>query len=151
VRFDNNRSRRHTTEIEITMPTILSADLSGATDSRITDFADLEDLDIRLTGASVCQLDANAANVEVILSGASYLYMHGTGEQLEADLSGASVLKAFNYPVNRVTVAASGASDGNITVSDELVATATGASVILYRGTPTVTSETSGSSTVKQD
>jgi hypothetical protein len=151
VRYDENRNRRHTTKIDIAMPTIASATFSSASDSRISGFSDSESFSLHLSGASTCQLDLNAAVVDVILSGASYLYMYGEGQTINADISGASVLKAFQYPVKTATIRASGASDGNVRVSDHLDARASGASVIIYRGDPTVDSEESGASTVRQD
>ena len=151
IRYEDNRNRKHATSIKITMPVLLSANFSGASDSRISGFQDEETLTLHLSGASVCQLDANVTSLQADLSGASYLYANGNGENLDADLSGASVLKAFNFPVEKADVNASGASDANVTVSSELEALATGASVILYRGNPTVSSEVSGSSVVKQD
>ena len=151
IRYDESRNRRHATKIRITMPSILSATFSGATDSRISGFADLEAFSIHLSGASTCQLEMNAASVDAILSGASHLYMYGEGQTIDADLSGASVLKAFQYPVASAMISASGASDGNVRVSDHLDARASGASVITYRGDPAVDAEVSGSSTVRQD
>jgi hypothetical protein len=151
VRYDNSRNRKHNTSIKITMPAIQEALFSGATDSRISGFTNLDKLNIKLSGASVCQLNVNAANVDAVVSGASYLYMSGAGDDIRADLSGASVLKAFHYAVEKANIKASGASDGNILVTANLDALATGASVIIYRGNPAVTSEVSGASTVRQD
>jgi hypothetical protein len=151
MRFDENRNRRHDTYITIVMPDILSANFSGASDSRISGFYDLEVFDIYLSGASVCQLDINAKELSARLSGASHLDLYGEGEYLEAKLSGASSLKAFHYDVVDAHINASGASYGSLTVADELHAVASGASVIRYRGNPVVTSEVSGASSVKQD
>lgn len=151
VRFEDNRSRRHDTYINITMPVITSANFTGASDSRISGFHDLESFDFYLSGASVSQLDINAVTLDVVISGASYLNLRGTGENFQAELSGASVLKAFNFPVTDSDVRASGASDAHVTVSNSLKATASDASMILYRGNPTVTSHISGSSSVRQE
>jgi hypothetical protein len=151
IRFDNSRNRKHDTSIKITMPSLQKLSFSGATDSRVSGFTDLDNLDIHLSGASVCQLDVNAGHVDALVSGASYLYMNGAGYDIRVDLSGASVLKAFHYAVEKANIKASGASDGNVLVTGNLDALATGASVIIYRGNPAVTSEVSGASTVKQD
>lgn len=151
IRYDANRNRRHDTYVTIKMPLLLSANFSGASDSRVSGFHDLNTLDLYLSGASVCQLDVDADDVDVVVSGASYLNVRGNGEQLKAQLSGASVLKAFNFPVSEAAIYASGASDGNVTVSGKLNAVASGASEIRYRGNPVVTSHVSGSSSVRRD
>jgi hypothetical protein len=151
VRFAENRNRKHDTKIDIKMPLLASANFSGASDSNISGFEDLERLDIDLSGASVCQLDVTVGHVNTRVSGASYLYMYGEGEEIVADLSGASVLKAFHYPVSQVDIKASGASDGHVNVKDKLDVVASGASVVTYRGEPVVTSDVSGASSVHQD
>lgn len=151
VRFQNNRNRKHDTYITITMPELVSVNFSGASDSRISGFEDLETLGIYLSGASVSQVDASASNVKVILSGASYLNLRGSGESMQAEATGASIFKAFLFPVTQADINASGASRGSVTVTDQLKATASGASVISYRGSPVVISNVSGASTVRQD
>lgn len=151
IDFEDNRERRHDTYITITMPTILSANFSDASDSRISGFEDLETFDLYLSGASVSQLDINTIELDVVLSGASYLNVRGVGENLEADLSGASVLKAFHFPVKEADINASGASDAHVTVDSNLKAIARGASVITYRGNPLVNSNVSGASSVRKD
>lgn len=151
VKFDENRNRRHDTYITITMPEIVSANFSGATDSRISGFYDLASFEFYLSGGSVSQLDITATDLQVVLSGASKLTARGEGETLDANLSGASSLRVYNYPVANAEVNASGASDGFVTVGAELHAIASGASVVRYRGNPSVTTEISGASKVEQD
>ncbi|MEO5601628.1 MAG: head GIN domain-containing protein [Cyclobacteriaceae bacterium] len=151
IRYTQNRNRRHDTFVTITMPELYSVNFSGASDSRISGFDNIDDFDIYLSGASVCQMDIEASRVETVISGASYLNIRGTGEILTADLSGTSVLKAFNFPVTRADLDLSGASDGNVTVMNQLDVIARGASHILYRGEPTVTSDLTGASSVHPD
>jgi hypothetical protein len=151
IGFQENRNRKHTTYVTIKMPEIIATNFSGASDSRISGFDSMDAFDLYLSGGSVCQLDVNANSLHVVLSGASYLNARGEGENLKGELSGASTLKAFNFPVLLADVRASGASDGNVTVSDKLKAVASGASVVRYHGNPSVTADVSGSSIVRQD
>jgi hypothetical protein len=151
IGYQTIRNRKHTTYITIRMPQLLAANFSGASDSRVAGFENVDAFNLYLSGGSVCQLKCNANSLNVTLSGASYLNVRGEGENLKGDLSGASTLTAFNYPVSQAEIRASGASDGNVTVSGKLKAVASGASVIRYHGTPTVVSDVSGSSTVRQD
>ncbi len=151
VRFDESRNRRHETYVTITMPALIAANFSGASNSRVSGFSDVSSLDLILSGASVCQLDVNATEVDMSVSGASYLTARGSAQSLKANISGASVVKSFNFPVISADVRATGASSASVTVSETLHAVAEGASSIIYRGNPTVTSEVSGASTVHQD
>lgn len=151
IRFDEWENRRHETYVTITMPTIVAANFSGATNSRISGFDELTKFDFYLSGASVSQVDVVAGEFKSVVSGASVLNLRGSAGTLDAELSGASVLKGFNFPVVTADVSATGASHGSITVADQLRAVASGASSITYRGNPTVTSDVSGSSAVRQE
>lgn len=151
ARFKNSANRKHTTRIEIKMPTLAGANLSGGSYSKIEDFESDQQLDLYLSGGSLCELEAGYKKIKVVLSGASKLDMEGLGDEMEAEVSGASELKAFEYPVREATVNISGASYGRVTVSDDLDAKATGASRLLYRGSPSVKSDVSGASIIESD
>lgn len=151
IRYSNDHERRHDTFIRITMPSLDAVNFSGGSESRVSGFYDAEDFDVFLSGGSVCQLDVDATSLNTVLSGASYLNVRGSGDVVDADISGASAFKAFNFPVSDATVHLSGASDAQITATDHLVVTATGASHLLYRGDALLTSEISGASSVQQE
>jgi hypothetical protein len=151
IKFDDNSNRNHETFITITMPHLEGANFSAASSSHVNGFESDEDLDLHLSGASVCQVNAGYREVNVTLSGASNLLMSGLGDEINAEISGASVLVAFDYPVREADVNASGASSGKVTVTDELTAVAASASSIIYRGNPSVTTAISGGSAVIKD
>jgi hypothetical protein len=151
IEFSENGHRNHETDINITMPRLEAVNFSGASESRIVGFDNGEGLDLFLSGASICQLNADYRQVDIILSGASSLRMFGIGEEIKAGVSGASVLRAFDYPVDEAAISLSGASSGRVYVASELQAAATGASTLLYRGFPSVTSSVSGASSVRHE
>ena len=151
ARYRTNRNRKHQTSFAITMPTVRGVAFSGASQSIITGFTNLSELSIELSGASKGEFTGDAARTTVDLSGASALQVSGRGAALSAELSGASNLQAFAYSVGEATVNASGASKASVTVSNALVADASGASTIRYRGTPTVRQRVSGASTVRSE
>jgi hypothetical protein len=151
IKYDEDDSRKHDTYVTIRMPVLKAAHLSGASVSTIKGFESDAELDLYLSGASVGQLDAGYKQVNLVLSGASSLRMYGLGDGIDAELSGASVLSAFDYPVRIISLSASGASTGKVTVTDELDAVANGASAIRYRGNPAVLADVSGGSTISKD
>ena len=151
IKFDDNSNRIHETYIAITMPYLEGANFSGASTSRIDGFESDDDLDLYIYGSSVCQLNAGYREVNLSLSGSSNLLMSGLGDEINAEISGASVLTAFDYPVREADINVSGASSGKVTVTDELNAVAADASSLIYRGNPSVTTSTSGGSTVIKD
>ena len=151
VEFDDDAKRHHDTYISITMPSLKGVNFSGASVSKIRGFESEEDLDFNLSGASISQLDANYKEVDLVVTGASSLVLFGSGDRFHAEISGASTFKAFDYPVREAVIDISGASEGKIAVTEELKVTAGGASTVLYRGNPSVISNTSGASTVQRD
>ena len=150
IEFEDQRDRHHDTYIDITMPVLTAVNFSGASESKIRGF-ESDQIDLYLSGASVCQVDAAFNRVDLVVSGASEVILFGDGVELVGELSGASSLKAFDYPVNEAILELSGASSGKVTVTDALDVTAGGASSVLYRGEPTVMANTSGASSVVRD
>ena len=151
IRYDDHDKRKHQTYLEITMPSLLEANFSGASNSTISGFTEGESFRVTLSGASVSQIDMDVAVVNTNLSGASSLTLTGSGEAITAVVSGASALKAFNFPVDDADLNLSGASSVKVSVATNLKVVATGGSDVLYRGTPSVDSDTSGGSSVHQD
>lgn len=151
IQFDDNANRKHETYITITMPHLDAVNFSAASVSKIVGFTGGENLDLYLSGASVCQLDAEYQHINLAISGASSLRMYGEGDMIDAEISGASVLTAFDYQVREASVNVSGASSGKVMVTEQLEVVAGGASSLLYRGNPSVSVDVSGSSTVQKD
>lgn len=151
VKFEDDRNRQHTTYITISMPALNGINFSAGTNSVIDGFESSDRLDVNLSGGSVSQLNAGYREIKVNLSGASKLRMEGLGDEMNADISGGSELTAFEYPVRRAEIGLAGASRGKVTITDELDATASGASELLYRGSPSVSSSVSGGSSIRQD
>lgn len=151
VRFSNHKDRQYTTYLTITMPVLQGVDFSGAVDAQVENFDDASRLDVSLSGASLLQLDMNIAELYFNLSGASQLRLFGEGELIEGSISGASLLSAFDYPVLEAKLIISGASNGKVLASQAINASVSGASVLLYRGSPQLNVESTGSSVVRKD
>jgi len=150
ARFSENRNRRHTTYIMITMPSLVSANFYGATTATISSF-ETEEFLLNLSGASMTQLDVTAERSTFNVSGASNLSLSGISKHVTADISGASLFKGYNMDTEDINIIVSGASHGYVRASKTLVAEATGASSILYRGDAVVTSKVSGTSSIMKD
>lgn len=151
VRYNKSRLRRYTLTIHVTMPTLRGVVFSGASKSDVSGFRNLNDLAIELSGASKGNFDVQANRVTLDLSGASKFDITGNGSNLRATVSGASELRSFEFPVADAILDVSGASHAYITTSNSLTATATGASKVRYRGSPSVKLTVSGASKVEKD
>jgi hypothetical protein len=151
IGFGSSRNRTHTTYIDIGMPVLLGASLSGATNSTIHGFKDDNSVDLILSGASIAQLNVESKKLSLNLSGASRLTLSGKSDEMLAKVSGASELYSYAFTAGQVDADVSGASKANVFANRALNAVASGASVIFYRGSPTVNSTVSGASVVQPD
>jgi hypothetical protein len=151
IRYDEPEYRQYTTYITITMPSLRGVNFSGASVSTVTGFNDLGELDITLSGASVSQVNLEVQSMQLNLSGASKLTLSGEASALQATVSGASIYSGFAFGVDDASVDVSGASKMHVTARQKLNAIASGASTVLYRGSPVVTSQVSGASSVQAD
>lgn len=133
--------------------------LSISTDSRLR--SDRPIL-VRVTAPNIAEVEASgAADVSVSgvhnemlslsLSGASKMNAAGDTGQFFAEISGASSLTAFDLSARSARVRTSGASRSQVNAAEDLFADASGASTILYKGSPEIRRSSSGASTIRAD
>jgi hypothetical protein len=138
-----------TLEADVTAPSLSAIEASGG--STITPTAPIESSPFTLTMSGASRFDGSLALSEgtVGLSGASDAALSGTASRLTATLSGASHLDAPDLTVNALTIDLSGASRGEVNVTQTISASASGASNLTYEGSPTFTrKEKSGGSQI---
>ncbi|MFN2500395.1 MAG: head GIN domain-containing protein [Pyrinomonadaceae bacterium] len=124
-------STRNPIRLRISAPDIESLDISGAANVTLNDLKN-----------SVLEIDS---------SGASKLAINGETVKLVIDVGGATKLDAENLRAKNASVDASGASGVSVNVSGHLKADASGASKIVYSGSPAqVEKKSSGASSVSQ-
>ena len=88
----------------------------------------------------------------VIVAGASKVMLaQFNNQQITANVSGASELDAFGMSSKKVIVDVSGASTAKISVTDNLEAIVSGASQLIYRGSPALKANVSIESTIRKD
>jgi len=141
-----NRKEVH---ITITMPKLVAVDFSGASKAKVSGFSS-DNFAINLSGASSATFDIDAKTLSLDCSGASGLTIVGDGQRLTADVSGASSINAFDFKVSTANIDASGASGAKVFVTSKIVADASGASSVRYKGgANSVVANTSGAGSVK--
>ena len=151
VRFKRSDRRQYATYINITLPILYGVDFSGAANAEVSGFAPVNRMDVSLSGASLVQLSLNASEIHFSLSGASQLRLNGEGQLLEGNISGASILTAFEYYTDKAELVVSGASNAKVSVANQLKGSASGASLVVYRGNPELNISASGSSVIRPD
>src|ERR1043166_5038822 len=69
-------------------------------------------------------------------TGASDVKLDGAVDELSADMTGASDLRAKNLQVKSAEISTTGAADGEISVTESLTVSITGAGSVTYHGNP---------------
>ncbi|MFM1913409.1 MAG: hypothetical protein RIR51_1252 [Bacteroidota bacterium] len=132
-----NRGNRGKVVINVGMPELKNAEISGAVNAEIYGFTNQDFMNLEASGASkiiVDNLEVNKFNLDA--SGASNVKISGSAYKFNIDCSGASNIKAKEFKVRDCDADASGASNITIYPTNSLIAEATGASNIYYVGTP---------------
>lgn len=95
-------------------------------------------LDIALSGASDFRGHVEVDFLKLAASGSSDIYIKGKADRVEVALSGASDFNGRALVVRVCEIAASGSSDAQISVIEQIKASASGSCDIVYYGNPKV-------------
>lgn len=138
-------------KVIVTVRDLDRVDISGAVDLRSEGVLRLDDLDLRLSGASSIDLHLVLDELEVRSSGSSDIELRGSCNEFDLRTSGASSIEAFGFEAKHCEIHASGASNIEIAVEKELELEADGASDIRYKGNPNLRrNSVSGAASVRQ-
>jgi len=108
---------------------------------------------IDLSGASIFTGQLNTDILELEAEGASKIDIFGQTGEFKAELSGGSGLLNYDFLVKNITIALSGASNAQLTVSESIKIDASGASSLTYMGDALVTQKhlTGASELIKKE
>jgi Putative auto-transporter adhesin, head GIN domain len=146
----NTRNQRYSMKIDITMPSLVGVDFSGATTAEVSRFV-ANGFDISLSGASKLNLDISTPKMTFDVSGASQFIPYGNAQKVSGDLSGASSVNAYNFITDEISISVSGASNARVEAAKYLKANVSGASKLQYRGNPVTDFSITGASSVDKD
>lgn len=106
---------------------------------------------IELNGAvSLTAEQLSGHDLKLESNGASYISVAGSVTNLEVNLSGASKLDAKSLQTQTATVSLDGAAYGDVTVSETLKASISGAGALTYSGNPkSVEKDVSGAGSIR--
>jgi hypothetical protein len=158
--------------IRVALPALTEVNISGASHGKIENFQSDNDLTIKLSGASHAEsrnISAGKLSVKVTgasgltgdvkaardarfeSSGASRIELSGTGTNAAIDVSGASKAELGKFPIQNADLEISGASNVTISVNGKLDANISGASNLVWSGTPIMGDiQTSGASSLRR-
>jgi len=139
-------------EVELTVPSLASVDLSGASRARLIGFdgVSVPRFEAQVSGASRLDGHVTADRLALELSGASRADLGGSARELVLELSGASEAGLDGLAAQVASVDLSGASRAVVLVQSEVRGEASGASELVVRGGAVTKVGTSGASSVTQ-
>ena len=150
IGLENGSYSNITFDVEIIMPDLTDLGLSGAAHTEISDFAVAHAINLDISGASILSGTINTGALKCQLSGACQLQLSGNGDALVVRASGASVLRLGDFVCKNADIDLSGASVVTVHTQGTLDARLTGASVLKYKGNPTLGKiSTSGASVLQ--
>ncbi len=137
--------------VYLSAPLLKSVKASGAVDFLVADLLKSNQLSLTFTGASDFTGKLDCKELKLVFTGASDMEAMGNAVSINADFTGASKMSAAALKTVHANLNATGASTLRLSVSGDLKANATGASVITYYGNPSpVNTRATGASSVKK-
>ena len=105
----------------------------------------------KLTGASrLVARELTGDGFAVETTGAAEVRLDGKVGELLADMTGASELSAKNLQTRTAEVSTTGAASADVSASEKLKVSITGAGEVIYRGNPVVTQHVTGAGKVRR-
>jgi hypothetical protein len=114
---------------------------TGASRFFVEDEIVTEDATVFLSGASQFMGEIYVENLYAEMSGASSMKLTGESASLDVTASGASSIGDYEFSTEYLRVNFSGASFASLTVKDKMDVSASGASIIRYKGDGVINSQ----------
>ncbi|OGX81694.1 head GIN domain-containing protein [Hymenobacter glacialis] len=146
----NLLSSKRKTVVYIACPKLTGLSLSGGADAKGESSFSADNFRIIASGGSDVTLSLNAKMLTIQASGGSDITLAGSAERQKIDVSGGSDYNGFNLKSASASVNASGGSDVNVHVEEEISTSASGGSDIRYKGNARLAKSSSGGSSVRR-
>lgn len=139
IRYENYKANRYRVDFVITMPQLVTLNLSGVAKGTVSGFQGQNSI-LRnvVSGEAECAVNGTGINAQVELSGKATIHITGITEGLYGTISGDSRLNAYDVAANEVDISCSGSSKAYVKPIQAFFAEATGESRVYYRGNPPV-------------
>jgi len=125
----------------ITTKTVKGYLASGASRFIVEDEIVTDNVTVFLSGASEFVGEMYVENLDADMSGASSMALEGESASFDVTASGASGVSDFEFSAEYLKVNFSGASNASLTVTEEMDVSASGASIVRYKGDAAINSQ----------
>jgi hypothetical protein len=127
--------------VKVTMPSLESLTLNGASRAKLGGIQSASTMRLRLSGASRVDGEIKAKDVDLDATGASHVELGGAAQSAKLHATGACSLKLSDLALGSAETTVEGASNVSVKVKDSLTCTVNGASQLRYSGNPKVISK----------
>ncbi|MGA2405412.1 MAG: head GIN domain-containing protein [Bacteroidales bacterium] len=128
---DAERKRVYVTMKEVnSIKTTSAGDVIGETPIKS------DRLELSASSAGDIKLDVYAKDIDIDISSSGDITLSGETDRLKADLSSAGDLNAYDLKTREADVSVSSAGDADVNVSEKIIARASSAGDINYKGDP---------------
>lgn len=140
LKTDSNRVKkwlRYKAKIYISMPSMNSLYLKGASTATLSGFKEKE-MNIILVDHSECEVNAEIAKLNIVAKDRSEIDVAGQGEYLSILASDRAAIDAFDYEAQRVNVKANDRSSVRVFASETIYMDSKDKGGVVYKGKPKV-------------
>ena len=153
IRLDDACYKNADYSVEITIPFLTEANLTGSGNMIVYDFMEQGDQTYRVLGSGNLSLDANTGTeaLNVFLTGSGNITCNADFtdlKSLDINNTGSGDYSGFSIQSNTCNIIVSGSGNSNVSVQDELNVSITGSGNVNYKGNPVITSSITGSGKV---
>lgn len=147
--------RSYDLDIEITIPNLERIDLSGSGDIIVSDFNDINDLEVVISGSGEVVFEDNITleTLDARISGSGEIRCNTSPVDLtylQVKISGSGDLDAYEFHAKDCDINISGSGKCFVTATDNLDVKISGSGSVFYHGNPSVNTQITGSGKVKK-
>ena len=153
IRLDDACYKNADYSVEITIPFLTEANLTGSGNIIVYDFKAQGDQTYRVLGSGNLSMGANTGTeaLTVFLTGSGNITCNADFtdlKSLDMNNTGSGDYSGFSIQSNTCSIIVSGSGNSNVYVHDELNVSITGSGNVNYKGNPVITSSITGSGKV---
>lgn len=128
-----------------------SVDITGSGSFYTEDSLAANDFYINITGSGKTDIEnLETSGLTCNITGSGQIVASGTADELISTITGSGEIDLLEMLVKKANVTIEGSGNYDLWISDELTAAIIGSGTIIYKGSPTINSNITGSGVIKQ-
>lgn len=139
-------------DVYVTMPELRKLDISGSGDIESKNKFNAPDLEMHISGSGNIEMDSlNTTDYSISISGSGNVRLAGTqtATSQTIHISGSGDVNTLDLATDNCDIHISGSGKAQVWAVAKLTAEISGSGDVIYKGTPLVSSSTSGSGSVR--